>query len=169
MIASHATTWLTWLAGGIAVLTLAGCASHGAIDYRNAATGERWRVSNPPEAQAPATLVRGIDGDISATVSPPFQPDTAIEQLAAIPLIGVGLIVTGVGALVLRAWFPIVPITASLAAMATGAALFAVPKLVQEAWWLIGLVLLGLAVMYAISFFDNRSLLKIPNPKEASP
>ena len=157
--------WLPWLLGAASLLLVAGCsAGGGLIDYVSP-DGERWRVANDPKAQAPAVLSRGSDGATWASVSPPRQPDTAIRQLWMIPIIGAGLILLGVATLTLRSWLPSVPMGASLASMATGAALIAMPKLVQEAWWILALMLIGVAVMYGISWWDNRDKLKPRTPR----
>ncbi|MEX2670929.1 MAG: hypothetical protein WD294_02340 [Phycisphaeraceae bacterium] len=160
--------WLPWLVGGVCLLLVAACSTGGLIDYHDA-QGERWRLANPPKASAPATLSRGSDGSVTATVSPPHKKDMAIGQLWLIPIIGTGLIVIGVATLTLRSWLPTVPMGASLAAMATGTLLIAMPKIVQEAWWILALMLIGVAMMYAISWLDNRDKLKPnpPKPKEA--
>jgi hypothetical protein len=138
-----------------------GCAGDGGfIRYRNDQTGERWEVANPPKAEVPAQLSRGDKGQVAATAGPPRREDTAVKQLWLIPLIGTGLIVLGVGTLTLRGWFPSVPMGASLAAMGTGAVLIVAPKLVQEAWWILALLIGAVVVMYAISWWDNRHKLK---------
>ena len=166
------TRWLPWLIGLTCILLVAGCgASSGLIDYVGS-DGERWRVANDPKAEAPAILSRGEGGTMWASVSPPQTPDTAILQLWFIPLIGAGLILLGIGTLVMRSWLPSVPMGASLAAMATGTILIAMPKIVQEAWWTLALMLIAVAAVYAISWFDNRCKLKprtppTPNLKEA--
>jgi hypothetical protein len=49
---------------------------------------------------------------------------------------------------------------ASIGSMATGALLIAAPKIVQEAWWLIVLMVGAVVVMYGISWWDNHRKLK---------
>jgi hypothetical protein len=164
---------LPWLIAALLLLLLASTAScslsgggsggGGWIRYANQETGERWEVQNPPKAEAPAQLSRGEGGQMTAAAGPPRREDTAVKQLWLVPLIGVGLIVLGIGTLTLRGWFASVPMGASLASMATGATLIAAPKIVQEAWWLILLVIgaTGLViVMYATSWWDNHRKLK---------
>jgi len=153
-------TWY-WFAFLAVVFGVAGCRSDGGlINYRNPQTGEAWEVINPPKAQAPAQLSRGADGQVQAVAGPPRQEDTAVKQLWSIPLIGTGLIVLGVASLTLRGWLPSIPMAASLAAMATGAVLIAAPKIVQEAWWVLALMIGAVIVMYAISWWDNRRKLQ---------
>lgn len=166
----HVCRHLLYAAAIIAVAASgAGCAGDGGlIRYSNDRTGERWLVANPPKAEAPAQLSRGEQGQMTATAGPPRREDTAVKQLWLIPLIGTGLIVLGVGTLTLRGWFPSVPMGASLAAMATGAVLIAAPKLVQEAWWILALLISAVVVMYAISWWDNRHKLN-PRPRNANP
>ena len=163
------TKWLPWLIGVIGLLTITGCETAGFVEYSNTTTGEHWRAQNPPKASAPATLSRGSQSEMSGQAGPPRKEDTAIKQLWIIPLIGVGLIVLGVATLTLRGWFQSVPISASLASMATGAVLIAAPKIVQEAWWVIALMIGAVIVMYGISWFDNRRKLKPRNPLNPQP
>ena len=163
--ATRTRAWLPWLIGAACLLLVAGCSgSGGVIDYVGA-DGERWRVANDPKAEAPAILSRGSDGATWASVSPPQTPDTAILQLWFIPLIGAGLILLGIGTLVMRSWLPSVPMGASLAAMATGTILIAMPKIVQEGWWILALMLIAVVAVYAISWFDNRCKLKPQTPR----
>lgn len=144
----------------VVTLFVVGCETAGWIHYRNDHTGETWEVHNPPKAQAPALLSRGKDGQMDASVSPPRKEDTAIKQLWVIPVIGAGLMVLGVATLIFRGWFPSVPMAASIGSMATGALLIAAPKIVQEAWWLIVLMVGAVVVMYGISWWDNHRKLK---------
>ncbi|MBI1373637.1 MAG: hypothetical protein GC159_12985 [Phycisphaera sp.] len=151
----------TWLIALSIVLLAAGCGTDGGlITYTNPDTGESWEVINPPKSQAPAQLSRGSNGTIIATAGPPWREDTAVKQLWIVPVIGTGLIVLGVATLTLRSWFPSVPMAASVGAMATGALLIAAPKIVQEAWWMIALMVGAVVVMYGISWWDNRRKLK---------
>ncbi|MBI1374489.1 MAG: hypothetical protein GC159_17365 [Phycisphaera sp.] len=150
----------------VALAALVACETPGLIEYANQSTGESWTVTNPPKASSPASLTRGPGGQMQAIASAPREPDTpdtAIQQLWIIPVIGAGLIVFGAGTLTLRTWFPSVPISASLAAMGVGAALIAAPKIVQEAWWLMFAAIAAVALMYGLSWWDNHKKLK-PKP-----
>ena len=145
----------------------AGCAQTGGIFF-NPFTGE-WTVRNPANAEGGANLTVSADGAVSASVSGERAENTVAKALWFLPWLGAALMILGLATLVLRAWLPTMPLTASLAAMGLGAAFTFLPTIIQEAWWLVAGGLVALVVMYGVAWFDNRKKLSTPTPPLSQP
>lgn len=156
------------------LLLIAGCSAPG-ITYTNQLTGETVRVNQPPKSIAPATLRRG---NLTASAT---QPSYANPSALSIPLeistgqqqerdyategqtktltwVGIALILGAVASVVLRAYLPSIPLSASLLMGGVGVLFQLLPGLVEHslAVWSI---LAGVAGLYALGLFDNRHKL----------
>lgn len=158
-----------------AILLLIAACSRPGVTYTNDVTGERIEVRQPPKSIAPATFRRGsltpsATQPNSASPSPwslPIEASTgavqernpALESQAnSLTWAGILLCIAGAAGLVLRAWLPVVPLSACLVAMALGAAFLALPSLLSQPLILWGgLALVGLIL--GIGWLDNHHKL----------
>jgi len=163
----------------VLLLLLTGCNRGGLIHY-TAPDGSQIEVRQPGEAVAPAQLrvgapqlsptSTGATGPASA--NPPMsawfieastgnqtvESQTAGEQTRSLTWAGIALLTLGVAGLVARAWFPVLPISACLAAMGLGLALLVLPNLLHNTLFLC-LGLGGLGLLILVGWYDNTHKL----------
>ena len=143
----------------IAAMFVGCCDPVGRITYDKNPDGRiAWSIQSPPDSELPATLDLSEDGVASA--GPGRKKDLAIEQLGSLTWIGGLTMLVGGLSIIARLWFPIIPISASVVLIGLGAVICFIPKVVQEAWWVVliaGIVAVGL---YAWGLWDNRKLIR---------
>jgi|GEM_PF-3722357 len=122
----------------IAVALLLAACTRGLIDY-SAPGGERWRISSPSDPTKPATFVRSPDGTVS--ISTGAQQEQTPAMIAAGKAwysyaIGALVILAGVGLLVGKAFFPLIPTSAGTYTMLAGGAVIVLATVsVSIPWW----------------------------------
>lgn len=106
------------------------------------------------------------DGSVTSSTGGAWGIDQAIAQLKPLTWLGAGLIIIGVGSIVARRWFPIIPITASYAGILTGIAFLFIPTAFDRYshWIMLGGVS-TVAVLYLVGAFDNAKHRGKPAPK----
>jgi hypothetical protein len=159
------------------LLGLTGCGLSGLIRYR-AADGSQIEVRQPGGAVAPAQLRVGApirpqnpNSEQSprspaaealtleaSTGNQTVESQTAGEQTRSLTWAGIALLALGVAGLVARAWFPVLPISACLAAMGLGLALLVLPNLLHNTLFLC-LGLGGLGLLILVGWYDNTHKL----------
>jgi hypothetical protein len=184
--------WIPKVLGAIRVslaaiaVALALVACRGSITYENKQTGEYVKVVQPPKPVAPAMLSRGSQ-------PPASQPSNFVNQFWSFPLtastgsqqthdfaaeaqsrsltwVGIALILAGIGSVVARAWFPIIPLQASLLSIVAGVAFLMLPNLLDNPLFMWG-SLATLVALGAVGLMDNRHKLRsraTPLPASAS-
>jgi hypothetical protein len=158
------------LIGGLVGLCIAmvACQQVGRIAYRYNPDGKLLSldVVQPPLADSPASVIPttqpGNLGASTGATSPAAQSiqgatAVATAQVHGRMIAGIVLLVLGVGALVARAWFPLIPVAASMAAMGAGVLVLMVPTLDQ--WAVVGIVAVA-ALVVLIGFLHNSTTAK---------
>lgn len=167
-------------AGGVG---LVGCRNAGSVTYENARTGERVTVRQPPKSVAPAIFRRGpSEAASSATATSPRSTPTppnnapvpsieastgqqqthdfaAEAQSRSLTWVGILLLLAGIAGIVLRAYLPAVPISASLLAMGGGLLFLMLPGLLAHPV-LLWAVLGAIATLGLVGWIDNRHKLR---------
>ena len=82
----------------------------------------------------------------------------AEKQSQTLTWAGIALVAIGTLSLFFRSYFPIIPIGASVAAIALGIVFLSLPGIIGEYGWLIGIGAVG--VVFLVSYFDNKNKLK---------
>jgi hypothetical protein len=163
----------------VLLLLLTGCNRGGLIHY-TAPDGSQIEVRQPGEAVAPAQLRVGAPGSSTtprtasrqanpgtvpgawfleaSTGNQTVESQTAGQQTRSLTWAGIALLTLGVAGLVARAWFPVLPISACVAAMGLGLALLMLPSLLHNTLFLL-LGLGGLAALILVGWYDNQQKL----------
>lgn len=115
------------------------------------------RATNDGNPAGGTRLKLSPDGAVEGSTGSTHGVDQALEQLSFMPWVGVGLIVFGGLSIVARAWFPIIPISASIVCVAGGAALVWMPVFIDRitGWGLVALIVGGVVVFYGPALIDN--------------
>ena len=112
--------------------------------------------TGPTQAQdSPAAETLILD---ASTGNQTVESQTAGAQTRSLTWAGIALLTLGVGGLVARAWFPVLPISACLAAMGLGLALLMLPNLLHNPLFLL-LGLGGLGLLILVGWYDNTHKL----------
>lgn len=121
---------------------------------------EAWSSTGhqPTGAITPATAFAGQNGSSSSSGNAQKQT-AALAAGKEMPWVGLALMGLGLGGLVLRAWMPVVPMSASIVAMALGALAWMVPGILANFWMVLAATAV-LLVLYLTGFFDNNRKLK---------
>ena len=155
----------------IILLCMASCAPVGSIitEKVTAPDGtvtERVEVTQPKDPVSPATVEKGSpkskDPVFSASTGATQKVDrAAIKRVGIVTWAGIGLCVVAGVLIVGRAWFPIIPINATIVAGAIGVGLLFLPSLFTPwvTWILVGAGVL-VAVLYLTGVLDNWKKLK---------
>lgn len=111
-------------------------------------------AEQPSDAVTPATAAAGPQGTAAGSGN---QQEMSASEIAAekMPWVGLCLMGLGIGTLVLRAWMPIVPLSASIVTIALGALAWIMPSIMTNMWIIIiggG----GIGALYLMGFFDNH-------------
>jgi len=162
----------------IVVFCLAACHMAGRIitEERHGDVMRRVTVIQPSGAVEPATLEHlqpsdpgvkgphGADGSLRASTGARQQVDqVGLRRTGIVTWSGVGLCVLGATLIVARAWLPVIPMSASIAAIGVGVGLLWLPAVIEQYTWL--LVASGglIAILYLTGGIDNW--LKLHGPK----
>lgn len=148
------------VAACIVVLAMCqGCSAPGyaRYHYRDADRVETITVRQPSDAIETATIRRTHEGGMDASTGRSQRVDhVGVAQVRYRVWIGAGVMLIGIATLIVRAWLPGVPMSASLLAIGSGLAIAMLPPmpplLTYGALGLVGL-------LYAIGGWDN--LLKL--------
>jgi len=137
------------------VLMLLACSGRGKVIAERIwpdGRSERVEAVTPPKAISPASVSAGQTGDnwsFHASSGSGQPRDNALSSLSSLPMVGVGLMVVGIGLLIAKTWFPIIPMEAGFGLAALGAALIAAPVLIDRYAWLLALGV-GLVFVFLI-------------------
>ena len=104
-----------------------GCQGNGSIGITEA-DGTKLEVHQPGKAVVPATVSRDAKGNLTISTGS-LQESTpaliAADKTWIAWLVGPGLMLLGVGAMVAKKWLPLIPTTAGTYTMAAGVAVMA--------------------------------------------
>lgn len=155
-----------------AAVVLVGCVGKITTTYPDGTTVE---VVQPGKAVSPATLNQtrqGTDYTLAmSTGSRQPRDPTADRQTGILTWVGVGLMALGVATAIARAWFPLIPLAASVGVAAFGLFLVVLPQLLTKltSWpaLIAGAILATVAAVYLIGWRLNRQAAT-PAPKDSS-
>lgn len=158
----------------VVVLFLVACAAAGRIitEERHGDITRRVTVLQPGGAVEPATLDQTDPNDKSLTLRASTGARQRVDQAGVrragiVTWSGVGLCVIGATLIVIRGWFPLIPMSASIATIGVGVALLWLPAVLEQYTWLLLIVAGFVGVLYLTGGIDNW--IKLYPRKQNSP
>ncbi len=163
----------------IVVLCLVACATAGRIitEERYGDLTRRVTVLQPGGAVEAATLDQTDPNDKGVTLSASTGARQRVDQVGVrrigiVTWSGVALCVIGATLIVVRGWFPLIPMSASIATIGVGVALLWLPAVLDQYTWLLLIVAGFVGVLYLTGGIDNWIKLyrnKMPTASTSPP
>lgn len=128
----------------------------GAITPATASLSNWAGITSPSGPHAATSQPSG--GTTASTGNAQVRDYAAEQQSRTLTWAGIALIAIGGISLFVRAYLPIIPIGASVAAIALGIVFLSLPGIIAQYGWLVGIGAVG--VVFLVSYIDNKSKSK---------